>query len=786
MVIETQNPSLDVTDSLCSLNEAIINANNDVQLFPDCPAGSGADVIDLGGRTIIFSTYAVNDENEGKTATPIITSDITIQNGALEGNRGDYRIFNVSDGDGLTFLEKLTLINVYIYGAGSSNQISVGSVVSVDGGELNVENSTIKGNIAEYGGVFAVIGSNVQVVNSVITGNAADYGGVFWSLNGAVTTVNPPVRVPSQIDIINSTIAGNNATFEGGAIDLSGTQVNIRNTVLWRNEAGVTGYDDQFDVINTDDISVGVNNGVAPIDIRHSLILTDTTYFTGMNNIQADPGFINPRFASDAPTTFGDYHIAGSSQLINAGDNTYVVGTTDIDGEPRVQDDTVDIGADEQTGDCARYNESFIASEPYVIGTVTNPDDGTDLVRALECASLYFDLPVTIDLDNRQIDLLSSYASYDGETALPEVLYDVTLQNGTLNSTTNARLLFVQQQAQLVLENMVLQGGVAPFGGAILSRGDLIVRNSRLQNNEASGNPFGSSGGAISAGSKGTLTIENSIFQSNNASFGGAITNRGTMTVRDSIFAGNVAGGFGGAIENRQTVLTVVNTLFSGNEAGIGSSIYNYGDAQISARARLTHVTITGNKDELESDATIYNGGSLLGIDNSIIWGNSTASPILNQNAATTLVRYSLVEGDYEGEGNFDLNPQFIAPMAASLAPTTDGDYHLQVTSPAINAGRNTLAVDEQLNSLNSDFDGDNRIRGGTADIGFDETGVRAMDINNDSIISPSDIIRVVNRVDTGATSIADIDNDGDVDNVDVTIMFDAMTRYILQADVNQ
>jgi len=35
------------TDGVCTLREAVLNANNDAATYPDCAAGSGADVINL-------------------------------------------------------------------------------------------------------------------------------------------------------------------------------------------------------------------------------------------------------------------------------------------------------------------------------------------------------------------------------------------------------------------------------------------------------------------------------------------------------------------------------------------------------------------------------------------------------------------------------------------------------------------------------------------------------------------------------------------------------------------
>lgn len=57
------------------------------------------------------------------------------------------------------------------------------------------------------------------------------------------------------------------------------------------------------------------------------------------------------------------------------------------------------------------------------------------------------------------------------------------------------------------------------------------------------------------------------------------------------------------------------------------------------------------------------------------------------------------MEGGYAGDGNLDADPRFVAPVAASSAPTTTGDYRLQFGSPAIDG--NSLSV-----TVATDLDG--------------------------------------------------------------------------------
>ena len=59
--------------------------------------------------------------------------------------------------------------------------------------------------------------------------------------------------------------------------------------------------------------------------------------------------FVDPKPPGDTPTVAGDYHLDDASFVINQGSNALVAisNTVDIDGDPRIIGDTVDMGADE-------------------------------------------------------------------------------------------------------------------------------------------------------------------------------------------------------------------------------------------------------------------------------------------------------------------------------------------------------------------------------------------------------------------------------------------------------
>ncbi|MHC4529122.1 MAG: choice-of-anchor Q domain-containing protein, partial [Planctomycetota bacterium] len=85
--------------------------------------------------------------------------------------------------------------------------------------------------------------------------------------------------------------------------------------------------------------------------------------WVGQGNIDEDPCFVDAGYWSDAngpnvpvvpngPNVAwvdGDYHLLAASACINAGDPNYVAGPNerDVDGQPRVWDGRIDMGADE-------------------------------------------------------------------------------------------------------------------------------------------------------------------------------------------------------------------------------------------------------------------------------------------------------------------------------------------------------------------------------------------------------------------------------------------------------
>lgn len=162
----------------------------------------------------------------------------------------------------------------------------------------------------EKGGGIFCRDSSPMIANNVVTGNSGNYGS-----GGGIYCED------SIATMINNTICGNTAFRDGGGICCSGGSAAIVNTILRDNAAG---SDPQ---VHGDSVSVTFCNVEGG--------------WPGQGNIDADPLFVDP--------LAGDFHLTFDSPCRNGGDNTAIPPAMEEDweGDPRIVQSVVDIGADE-------------------------------------------------------------------------------------------------------------------------------------------------------------------------------------------------------------------------------------------------------------------------------------------------------------------------------------------------------------------------------------------------------------------------------------------------------
>jgi hypothetical protein len=245
------------------------------------------------------------------------------------------------------------------------------------------------------------------------------------------------------------------------------------------------------------------------------------------------------------------------------------------------------------------------------------------------------------------------------------------------------------------------------------------------------GNANGYSGGAYDGGGggmnlqNGSPTITNCTFTDDFGFYGGALfIGNSQATLTDCIFSGDsggdpYGGAGGGAAFCANASPTFVNCLFINNQST------NFGGALDDANSTVTAINCTfadnsGNTGSAVVDA--FSGGTTL--TNCILWGDSGSAEIVGDffGYTSTTATYSDVDGGYSGDGNINVDPEFVTapgPGANDL-----GDLQLQAGSPCIDAG-NVNAVPPDVGS---DLAGNNRTVAGTVDMGAYEHSAPSLD----------------------------------------------------------
>jgi parallel beta-helix repeat protein len=253
-----------------------------------------------------------------KTADPMISGNI------ITGNVAD------SMGGGICFSgESNTVISDNIVYANLVNFFGAGIAIS-DESTAVIKDNHIQKNIAGNGGGIFCDYSQMTLTNNIIKANRAlrpssGYGGGVYCFNDTTATFT------------NNTIWYNSAN-DGGGVGCTASQITLTNTILWDNSATlgkeitVRSFWGSYGVVNISHSDLQGGTGSVHIESGCSL-----NWGTGM--IDSDPLF--------SDSTNNDYHLTHSSPCRNTGDNTVITELFDFEGDPRIHDGTVDMGADE-------------------------------------------------------------------------------------------------------------------------------------------------------------------------------------------------------------------------------------------------------------------------------------------------------------------------------------------------------------------------------------------------------------------------------------------------------
>jgi predicted outer membrane repeat protein len=331
----------------------LFNVNHFILDYCVLEYGKAADTLDRfggalninrsGGIDIRHTTFRRNFSRENGGAIFGLDSDVTLSDCSISRNLvytndGTYAMY----GGGAQFLKcEVTMTGMEF--RGNQGQTCIGGALSLDSCSIVLDRSVFVGNNGINGAGLYLIRSNhkeCRFSNLLFDDNySGHFGGGF-----AVADASPEI---SNVMVTNNESYGVSCC---GIFFYGESSPILRNCIVYHNYPGPD--NPQMD---TTQMWIWTYEGFAP-EFHNCLVEGGMRYIHSEdaiavfeNIIDADPMFVDE--------DNHDFHLAQGSPCINAGDpNTpqYVLDGLDLDGNPRVINQRIDIGP---------YESSFVAVE---------------------------------------------------------------------------------------------------------------------------------------------------------------------------------------------------------------------------------------------------------------------------------------------------------------------------------------------------------------------------------------------------------------------------------------
>lgn len=292
-------------------------------------------------------------------------------------------------------LDSTAVIDGFVVTGGNASGAAphdIGGGLTVTTGNPAVKNVWFDDNAATRGGGASFTGSRATVFNAAFTRNFAQSGGAVFT------------REVGRDVFVNTTMAGNAVQLLGGAIHNVQGSPRVVNSIVWAN-AGITKVGSLGGAVTFCYSDVEGSGGSGDWDPTYGIDCG--------HNLDVDPLFLS--------VFNGDVHLRPGSPVIDMGDNAAPgLPPTDFDGDPRIIDGVVDMGADEFTDPTGIGDESKVP-RPRIRAVYPNPFNPT--------------VTVSYDLDARET---VSVAVFDVEGRLVRALHQGIENPGSHRATWDA------------------------------------------------------------------------------------------------------------------------------------------------------------------------------------------------------------------------------------------------------------------------------------------------------------------------------------------------------------
>ncbi len=744
-------------EPVVDVNKAKLNPVTTGQTLSIQGPSSGDFTIRVAGAYL--GTTAVDHFLETKTDSTLSITNLTIDGEYLSSISAEYILDTVIFAMGSLDIDDVTISNFEggAVAVGGDLELSNSVLLDNDGTALRTwsTNALIE-NCALSGNVRGILNSgNLTVANSTISDHyTTEETGSGISNSGGTLTV------------VNSTITNNHSDIDGtesglgAGIEVTGGTVTLQNTIVAGNTSGTSS--------TADDVA-----GVFSMDSSHNLIsvIDGSTYLDEENSLwgtllgggsQLDPGL------EDTPNSDGTYALEYGSPAIDAGSNSEATTaglTTDQRGEERFAYGTasgsrqVDIGAYE-------WQPTVITVDENGAGTTAN---GTTSIREA-LAEAEVSQPATLTV----IEFGAGFTNptvYLGATGELEINSDVKILGATASggsvifdgqsgSGGTERIFNVASGVDAAIHDVVMQYGTASAGGGLQNAGTLLLDDVTVQNNVASS----TFGGGIYNTSTGVLTVQDSLFVSNDAIVGGGIANDGDMIIERTMMWFNTSDA-GGAIANTATgsMELIDSTVAYNTSDGGGGGVFTVGEMT------LKNSTISTNSADGAGGGVYQSSGTLEVINATITLNHSDAdnnSPgdtgggIYRSSASTSTHLYNSIVFDNDRGTNSPVDDDLSGTFDSGSLNNLIGVFSTgSGISDGVNGNMVGTGYDPNLGSLTSN--------GGPTLTHALQSGSAAIDAGTNTIDTTS-IIDILGDWDQRGDTYSRIVNGGDDDTVDI------------------